>query len=254
MSSTGSTGRPAAGPTAQPIDDPRTGEIIKGSVLLGSLRARQDMMIFQALVGAGLTGTGDPNDPITATLARIRQLGAHEVGHAIGLAHNFAASTQGRYSVMDYPAPRDHARRAGRRRSRMPTASASGRGTSGSIKWLYGAQDRRRSRADRSAQARAQGLRFVADNDSRPVSSGNPEGALVGRRRRPDRRAAADDGGAAGRGRSASAAARSPPASRSPICAARSFRSGCSTATRSRRRPSRVGGVELPLCAQRRSR
>ena len=90
----------------QPIADPRTGEIIKGSVLLGSLRARQDMIIFQALVGAGLTGTGDPNDPITAALARIRQLGAHEVGHAIGLAHNFAASTQGRYSVMDYPAPR----------------------------------------------------------------------------------------------------------------------------------------------------
>ena len=79
----------------QPIDDPRTGEIIKGSVLLGSLRARQDMIIFQALVGAGLSGTGDPNDPITATLARIRQLGAHEVGHAIGLAHNFAASTPG---------------------------------------------------------------------------------------------------------------------------------------------------------------
>ena len=75
----------------QPIDDPRTGEIIKGSVLLGSLRARQDMIIFQALVGAGLTGTGDPNDPITAALARIRQLGAHEVGHALGLAHNFAA-------------------------------------------------------------------------------------------------------------------------------------------------------------------
>jgi hypothetical protein len=65
-------------------------------VLLGSLRVRQDMMIFQALVGAGLTGTGDVNDPISAALARIRQLGAHEVGHAIGLAHNFAASTQGR--------------------------------------------------------------------------------------------------------------------------------------------------------------
>ena len=90
----------------QPIDDPRTGEIIKGSVLLGSLRARQDMLIFQALVGAGLTGSGDPDDPLDAMLARIRQLGAHEVGHAIGLAHNFASSSQGRYSVMDYPAPR----------------------------------------------------------------------------------------------------------------------------------------------------
>src|SRR3569832_2402569 len=54
-----------------PIADPRTGEIIKGSVLLGSLRARQDMIIFQALVGAGLAGAGDPNDPISAALARI---------------------------------------------------------------------------------------------------------------------------------------------------------------------------------------
>ena len=79
----------------QPIVDPRTGEIIKGQVLLGSLRVRQDLIIYQALVGAGLTGTGDPNDPITAALARIRQLGAHEVGHALGLAHNFAALDPG---------------------------------------------------------------------------------------------------------------------------------------------------------------
>jgi hypothetical protein len=159
-----------------PINDPRTGEIIKGSVLLGSLRARQDMMIFQALVGAGLTGTGDPNDPITATLARIRQLGAHEVGHAIGLAHNFAASTQGRYSVMDYPAPRVTLVNG------VPSlADAYGTGVGPwdkwVIEWLYGA----RTDADAAplvAQARAAGLRFVADNDARPVGSGQPLGSL----------------------------------------------------------------------------
>ena len=50
--------------------------------------------------------TASPNDPVRVALARIRQLAAHEVGHALGLAHNFAASLQGRYSVMDYPAPR----------------------------------------------------------------------------------------------------------------------------------------------------
>ena len=110
MSSTGSTARPAAGPTASRSTIRAPARSSRARSLLGSLRARQDMIIFQALVGAGLTGTGDPNDPITATLARIRQLGAHEVGHAIGLAHNFAASTQGRYSVMDYPAPRIDAR------------------------------------------------------------------------------------------------------------------------------------------------
>jgi hypothetical protein len=159
-----------------PINDPRTGEIIKGSVLLGSLRARQDMIIFQALVGAGLTGTGDPNDPITATLARIRQLGAHEVGHALGLQHNFAASTQGRYSVMDYPAPRVTLVNGA---PSLADAYGAGVGVWDKwvIKWLYGA----RTDVDAAplvAQARAAGLRFVADQDARPVSSGQPLGAL----------------------------------------------------------------------------
>lgn len=160
----------------QPIDDPRTGEIIKGAVVLGSLRARQDMLIFQALVGAGLSGTGDPNDPLTATLARLRQLGAHEVGHALGLAHNFAASTQGRYSVMDYPAPRIVLRGG------VPALDdAYGVGVGPwdkfMIKWLYGARTDGEARPV-LAEARSQGLRFVADNDARPVSSGQPEGGL----------------------------------------------------------------------------
>ena len=79
----------------QVIEDPRTGEIIRGQVLLGSLRVRQDMLIFEGLVGAGQTGSGGPNDPVRAALARIRQLAAHEVGHALGIAHNFAASIAG---------------------------------------------------------------------------------------------------------------------------------------------------------------
>ena len=158
------------------ISDPRTGEIIKGSVLLGSLRARQDMIIFQALVGAGLTGTGDPNDPVTATLARIRQLGAHEVGHAIGLAHNMAASSQGRYSVMDYPAPRVVLEN-GAPSLRDAYGVGLGEWDKWVIRWLYGA----RTDAEAPpivADARAKGLRFVADQDSRPVNSANPAGAL----------------------------------------------------------------------------
>ncbi len=88
------------------ITDPRTGEILKGHVSLGSLRVRQDRLLFEGLAGVEKTGTGAPDDPIEIALARIRQLAAHEVGHTLGLAHNFAASTQGRASVMDYPAPR----------------------------------------------------------------------------------------------------------------------------------------------------
>ena len=159
-----------------PVDDPRTGEIIKGAVMLGSLRARQDMLIFQALVGAGLTGTGDPNDPVTATLARIRQLGAHEVGHAIGLAHNMAASSQGRYSVMDYPAPRVTLEN-GIPSLRDAYGTGLGAWDRWAIKWLYGARTDAEARPI-LAQARAQQLRFVADSDSRPVGSAHPEGAI----------------------------------------------------------------------------
>ena len=85
----------------QQIVDPRSGEIIKGMVVLGSLRARQDIQIFQGLVGVQDLGKGGPNDPVEVALDRLRQLGAHEVGHTLGFSHNFAASTQDRASVMD---------------------------------------------------------------------------------------------------------------------------------------------------------
>lgn len=90
----------------QSIVDPRTGEIIKGAVNLDSQRARQDILIFEALKGVKDTGKGGPNDPIQVALARVRQLAAHEIGHTLGFQHNFAASTRDRSSVMDYPAPR----------------------------------------------------------------------------------------------------------------------------------------------------
>ncbi len=88
-----------------PIYDPRTGEIIKAVITLGSLRVRQDKRIFEGLTDTS-SAPGDPDDPLTLSLARLRQLSAHEVGHGLGFVHNFAASTyDGRASVMDYPAP-----------------------------------------------------------------------------------------------------------------------------------------------------
>nr|WP_321225834.1 zinc-dependent metalloprotease [uncultured Psychroserpens sp.] len=88
------------------VIDPRTGEIIKGHVSLGSLRIRQDFMIAQALMNKPFAERDDNYQPmLDMALARIRQLSAHEVGHTIGFTHNFAASANGRASVMDYPHP-----------------------------------------------------------------------------------------------------------------------------------------------------
>lgn len=87
------------------VVDPRTGEIIKGHVSLGSLRVRQDLLIAQGIFSP-YDGSENPNEKMKEmALARLRQLGAHEVGHTLGLAHNFASSVNNRASVMDYPHP-----------------------------------------------------------------------------------------------------------------------------------------------------
>jgi hypothetical protein len=92
------------------VSDPRTGEIIKATVTLGSLRDRQDYMIFEGLLSPYTTGNEKPSILYETALARIRQLSAHEVGHTLGLGHNYYDSEKGWISVMDYPHPAEKLR------------------------------------------------------------------------------------------------------------------------------------------------
>lgn len=165
----------------QTVVDPRTGEIVKGAVVLGALRVRQDILIFEGLVGADKSGSGGPNDPVQAALARIRQLGAHEVGHSLGFTHNFAASTQERASVMDYPPPRIKLTDG---RIDLSEAYAVGIGDwdKFTVDWLYGpVAPGAAGQAELDAKARAMvasGRRFVDDVDGRPLGVGQPWASL----------------------------------------------------------------------------
>jgi len=161
----------------QSITDPRTGEILKGAVILGSQRVRQDRMIFEGLLGAARTGTGAADDPITLSLARIRQLSAHEIGHTIGLLHNFAASTNDRASVMDYPAPLITLDATGGFDVSDAYDVGIGEWDIAAIRWLYAETDA----AGREAilqEARAAGLAYLSDRHARGNDSAVPEASL----------------------------------------------------------------------------
>lgn len=161
------------------IVDPRTGEIVKAHVRLGSQRVRHDVMLFEALAGVERTGSGDPDDPLVLALDRIRQLSAHEVGHTLGLAHNFAASTHdGRASVMDYPAPWVRVGLDGRLDFSRTYARGLGDWDKVAIRYLYEQPPPSvdlRARLERIlSDAEAAGQRFLSDADARPADAAHP--------------------------------------------------------------------------------
>ncbi|MDT7541731.1 MAG: hypothetical protein QOE33_1635 [Acidobacteriota bacterium] len=196
------------------VNDPRTGEIIKGNVTLGSLRIRQDYLLGSGLIppfGEDSTRGGSGNDLLRGgscdfgatldddylaqldpstdaaqmALARIRQLAAHEVGHTLGLEHNFAASTYaGRASVMDYPAPLVEIKNG-----KLDLSNAYARGIGAydkfAITYAYAQAPPGATAADENVMLYrivednvARGMLFLTDQDARPFGGANPLASL----------------------------------------------------------------------------
>ena len=163
------------------IADPRTGEIIKGHVSLGSLRIRQDFLIAQALQAPYKNNTVDDDFALQMALARIRQLAAHEIGHTLGFAHNFAASTNGRASVMDYPHPKFTIKYD---KIDFSDAYDTKIGAWDKVIVAYSYQDFTEDKNELEAlnlileNAFASGLRYLSDSDARPSGSASASAHL----------------------------------------------------------------------------
>ncbi|HTP12420.1 MAG TPA: zinc-dependent metalloprotease, partial [Bacteroidota bacterium] len=160
------------------VNDPRTGEIIQGHVTLGSLRVRQDYLIAEGLLAHYGNNTPYDSSMVKMALARIRQLAAHEVGHTLGLAHNYIASTENRASVMDYPAPLVKIKDGNE--LDVSDAYAVGIGEWDKVAIAYGYQDFPAGTDEKSAlnsivtSAASHGLIFLTDEDARPEGSAHP--------------------------------------------------------------------------------
>ncbi len=164
------------------VQDPRTGEIIKGHVSLGSLRIRQDFMIAQALMNKPFAERDDNYKPmLELALARIRQLSAHEIGHTLGFAHNFAASTNGKASVMDYPHPQFSLKNGV---IDFANAYDTKIGAWDKVTVAYAYTDFPKDVNEKEAlnaileKARLDGLQYISDSDARPAGSAHANAHL----------------------------------------------------------------------------
>ncbi|GAC1309436.1 MAG: zinc-dependent metalloprotease [Mucilaginibacter sp.] len=160
------------------IVDPRTGEIIKGQVSLGSLRDRQDFLIAEGLLQPYEDGKPSSDAMLKMAIARLHQLAAHEVGHTLGLQHNFTSSVNNRASVMDYPPPLYTVNNDGSIDVSKAYTTEIGGWDKRAV--LYGYQDFPAGTDEDDAlkgimkETLKDGYLFITDGDSRPAGSAHP--------------------------------------------------------------------------------
>jgi hypothetical protein len=164
------------------VIDPRTGEIIKGNVTLGSLRVRQDYLIATGLLSPYKNNIDKDDRMLTMALQRLKQLSAHEVGHTLGFMHNYIASAQGKASVMDYPAPDAFINERGE--IDLSNTYTNEIGDWDKVTVAYAYQDFPKGTNEKEAlnkvlnNAAAKGLTFISDRDARDVAGIHPEAHL----------------------------------------------------------------------------
>jgi hypothetical protein len=160
------------------VVDPRTGEIIKGNVSLGSLRVRQDYLIATGLLSPFKEGVDQDPRMLAMALQRLRQLSAHEIGHTLGFMHNYISSAQGKASVMDYPAPDAVINKDGEIDLRQAYTNEIGDWDKVTVAYAY--QDFSVGTNEKVAlekilkDAEAKGLSFISDRDARDPGGIHP--------------------------------------------------------------------------------